>query len=291
MNPKPIRKAVILTAGLGSRFLPMTKAVPKAMLPIVDKPVVHYLVEEAIQSGIEDVIIVTGRGKHIIEDHFDHGFELETELKERGKHDLLNKIEGIEKMARFYYTRQEEFLGDGHAILCAKDIIGDEPFAVLFGDDIIDHEKPALQQLIEIYQETNTPVICTERVPKERISNYGIISPKSQEGRRIEVGELVEKPAAEDAPSEFGVVGKYICTPEVLTYIEESKAGHPDNEIRLINGFIRMLEDGKTLHALEVEGTRFDTGVRSGLLHANIHFALKEPDLEPKIKDLLKNLI
>ncbi len=272
-----VRKAVILTAGLGTRFLPMTKAVPKAMLPILNKPVIQYLVEEAIGAGIEEIIFVNGRGSEAIENHFNHSFELEHDLKERGKTDLLEKIQAIEKQAKFVYVRQDEARGDGHAILCAKHLIEDEPFAVLFGDDIIDGPKSAMQQLMDLYNKTGSPVICAERVPKDKISHYGVVGIGEEDGRQVSVASLVEKPSPEEAPSDLGIVGKYICTAEVLNYLEQAEAGHKDGEIRLIDGFKAMLADGKNISALEVEGTRYDTGNPKGWLEANIAFARKDP--------------
>lgn len=291
MTARPIRKAVILAGGLGSRFLPMTKAIPKAMLPIVDKPVIQYLVEEAISCGIEDIIIVTGRGKRAIEEHFDHSHELAHELSSRGKTEILRKVEAIEALASFAYVREKEARGDGHAILCAKDLIGNEPFAVLFGDDIIDHDVPALQQLMNIYEEVNAPVICAERVPMSRIHKYGVIDPEQTANGHTKVLAMVEKPAAEDAPSDLGVIGKYICTPEVLQNLQAANSSQSDGELRLIDGFIRMLAEGKELYAHQVEGTRFDTGNRAGLLQANVAYALKNPELREKIQETLRSYL
>lgn len=269
MKHPEVKKAVILTAGLGTRFLPATKAIPKAMLPILDKPVIQYLVEEALASGITDIIIVGGRGIHLIEDHLTRSHELEYELKERNKEHLLETVRPIEE-ARYAFTKQSEARGDGHAILCAKDLIGNEPFAVLFGDDIIDHESPALSQLLEVYQETGTPVIATQEIPQEMSPHYGMIDPESTEPY-INVKGLVEKPAPEDAPSNYGIIGKYVCTPEVLAYLESaSPAGE---ELRLIDGFRNMLATGFPIHAKMLEGTRFDTGNKKGWLAANQHFA------------------
>ncbi len=280
-----IRKAVFPAAGFGTRFLPVTKALPKEMLPILDKPVIQYLVEEAVASGIEEIIIITGRGKRAIEDHFDHSFELEHNLVEKEKHDLLKLVQDIEKLAKFIYVRQAQPLGDGHAILCAREIVGDEPFAVLFGDDIIDSKTPALAQLIEVYNKTGTSVICTEKVAKENISSYGVIDPLSQNGRIIEVRGLVEKPKAEDAPSDYGIVGKYICTPDIFKFLENSTPSS-QGEIKLIDGFRAMLAAGQKIHALEVEGTRYDTGNKWGLLQANIAYAMKDPELRAKVKSM-----
>lgn len=285
---KPIKKVVILAAGLGTRFLPMTKAIPKAMLPIVDKPVIQYLVEEALDSGIQEIIIVTGMGKRAIEEHFDHSYELEHELRSRGKLDLLETMERIEKKARFAYVRQENAHGDGHAILCAKDVLGEEPFAVLFGDDIVDGARPALRQLLDVYEKTGNPVLCVEKVSPENISNYGVIQVKNQDKRHIEVSGLVEKPKAEEAPSEYGIIGKYICTPEVLKNLAESESSHPDGEIRLIDGLRTHLEKGAQIEAWEVEGTRYDTGTPLGLLQANIAFAQKDPEMKEQLSEMLR---
>ena len=276
---KPVKKAVILAAGLGTRFLPMTKVIPKAMLPILNKPVIQYLVEEAIASGIHEIIIVTGIGKRTIEEHFDPSYELEHELKLRGKEDLLEEVQKLEKAARFVYVPQNEAKGDGHALLCAKELLDEEPFAVLFGDDIIDGPVPALAQLLKVYEETGTPVLCTERVPKERIGSYGVLGIASQEGRRIQVASLVEKPKPEEAPSNYGIIGKYICTPEVLEALLKSESGKNGGELRLIDGFRTLLAEGQSLYALEIDGTRYDTGTPLGLLEANIAFAKKYPEI------------
>lgn len=284
-----IRKAVFPAAGFGTRFLPVTKALPKEMLPILDKPVIQYLVEEAVASGIEEIIIITGRGKRAIEDHFDHSFELEHNLVEKEKHELLKLVQNIEKLAKFIYVRQAQPLGDGHAILCAKEVVGDEPFAVLFGDDIIDGKTPALSQLMKVYNQTGTSVICTEKVSSEEISSYGVIDPASQKGRVINVRGLVEKPKAKDAPSNYGIVGKYICTPDIFKFLENSKQSHK-GETKLIDGFRAMLAAGKKIHALEVEGTRYDTGNKWGLLQANIAYAMKDPELRAKVKSMCEGI-
>lgn len=285
---KPVKKVVILAAGLGTRFLPMTKAIPKAMLPILDKPVIQYLVEEALDSGINEIIIVTGYGKRAIEEHFDHSYELEHELRTRDKLELLEAMERIEKKARFVYVRQEDARGDGHALLCAADVIGDEPFAVLFGDDIIDTETPALRQLLALYEKTGNPVLCTEEVTADRISSYGVIGIKNKDGRSIEVSSLVEKPRAEDAPSLFGIVGKYVCTPEVLIALAQSSAASPDGEIRLIDGLRTHLAAGNAVHAWEIEGRRYDTGTPWGLLEANMAFAQKNADLKARMQEFFR---
>lgn len=285
---KPIKKVVILAAGLGTRFLPMTKAVPKPMLPILDKPVIQYLVEEALDSGIQEIIIVTGMGKRVIEEHFDHSYELEHDLRSRGKLDLLEDMERIEKKARFVYVRQESARGDGHALLCAKEVLGEEPFAVLFGDDLVDGPKPALKQLLEVYEKTGAPVLCVEKVSEENISNYGVIGIEKQEGRQIQINQLIEKPSASEAPSSYGIIGKYICTPDILKSLEISDSSHPDGEIRLIDGLRTHLENQGALYAWEVEGTRYDTGNQWGLLEANVAYALKNPEMKAKLTEMIR---
>lgn len=286
---KKIRKAVFPAAGFGTRFLPATKSQPKEMLPIVDKPVIQYLVEEAVNSGIEEIIIVTGRGKRSIEDHFDHSFELEHTLVEKGKMELLKAVRDIEKLATFVYVRQPVPLGDGDAILRAKEVIGDEPFAVMFGDDIVDHEKPALRQLIEQYEKTGSSIIALEKVPGDDISSYGVIKPAHSEGRLHEVESMVEKPKPEEAPSDLGIIGKYIATPEVIEALEKSSAGHQDGEIRLIDGLIELQKTQK-VYGYEIEGKRYDTGNKFGLITATIDYALKRDDLGPELRRYLKTL-
>ncbi|EKD48239.1 MAG: hypothetical protein ACD_65C00051G0003 [uncultured bacterium] len=283
-----IRKAVLPAAGFGTRFLPATKTLPKEMLPIVDKPVIQYIVEEAVNSGITEIIIITGRGKRAIEDHFDHSFELEYNLVEKGKTALLKEVKKIEKLAKFIYIRQPEPLGDGHAILCAKEVVGDEPFAVLFGDDIVDGKVPALKQLIDLYEQTKSSIIAVEKIPKGDTESYGVIEPLSSKGRTHEVKSLVEKPKPENAPSNLGIIGKYICTPEIFKHLEKAKSSHKDGEIRLIDGFRSLLKEQK-IYACELEGTRYDTGDKLGLIKATIDFALKRPDLKNDLTKFLKS--
>ena len=273
-----IRKAVFPAAGFGTRFLPVTKAQPKEMLPIVDKPVIQYLVEEAVASGIEEIIIVTGRGKRAIEDHFDYSYELEQTLVERGKRELIKEVRAIAEMAKFIYVRQPKPLGDGHAILCAKEVIGNEPFAVLFGDDLVDSQVPALKQLIDIYEKKHAPVIALEKIDKKDSKKYGIIEPEKSEGRLHRIKSLVEKPASNEAPSNLAIIGKYILTPEVLEALERVQSGK-DGEIRLINAF-QLLTGKMPLYGYEIEGKRYDTGDKLGFLQATIDFALKRKDLD-----------
>lgn len=271
MNVK-ISKAVILTAGLGTRFLPMTKVIPKAMLPIGNKPVIQYLVEEAVASGITDILFVNGRGHRMIEDHFSHSAELAEELKKAGKSDLLEELERIEKLAHFTYTIQEEPRGDGHALLLARHWVGSEPFAVLFGDDIVDGPTPALAQILQIYEKYGCPVLSIQPVEPKKITSYGVIEPISSNGPLHQISRLVEKPKPEEAPSNLGIIGKYICPPEIFAAIEAATPSR-DGELRLIDGLIHLLKQGNAIHALEIEGTRFDTGTQNGLLEAQNHFA------------------
>lgn len=284
----PIRKAIFPVAGFGTRFLPATKAQPKEMLPIVDKPVIQYLVEEAVAAGITDIVMVTGRGKRAIEDHFDSNFELEYTLVEKEKHELLEEVRNISKLANFIYVRQPKPLGDGHAILCARNIIGNEPCAVLFGDDVIDGKVPAIKQLMDVYQETGCSVIGVKEVPLEEISNYGTVGGLLLQDGLFQVEKLVEKPKPAEAPSNLAVIGKYIITPEVFDCIE--RGGHSaGGEKRLIDGFEVHLKT-HPIYAKILEGTRYDTGQKIGLLQANIDFALKRPDLSPELRKYLKSL-
>lgn len=283
-----IRKAVFPAAGFGTRFLPVTKAQPKEMLPIVDKPVIQYLVEEAVASGIEEIIIVTGRGKRAIEDHFDYSYELEQTLVERGKRELIKEVRAIAEMAKFIYVRQPKPLGDGHAILCAKEVIGNEPFAVLFGDDLVDSRVPALKQLIDIYEKKHAPVIALEKIDKKDSKKYGIIESEKSEGRLHRIKSLVEKPASNEAPSNLAIIGKYILTPEIWEALERVEKGK-DGEIRLINAF-QLLVGKMPLYGYEIEGRRYDTGDKLGFLQATIDFALKRKDLGPVFEKYMKDL-
>ncbi|MEK9132901.1 MAG: UTP--glucose-1-phosphate uridylyltransferase GalU [Patescibacteria group bacterium] len=283
-----IRKAVFPAAGFGTRFLPVTKAQPKEMLPIVDKPVIQYLVEEAVAAGIEEIIIVTGRGKRSIEDHFDYSYELEKTLVERGKSNLIKEVRKIAEMAKFVYVRQPRPLGDGHAILCAKEVIGNEPFAVLFGDDLVDSKVPAIKQLMDVYEKTGAPVMALEKIDKKNSKKYGIVDPKKRDGRLVEIKDLVEKPDPKSAPSDLAIIGKYILTPEVLEALERAEKGK-DGEIRLINAFQLLL--GKTpLYGYEIEGRRYDTGDKLGFLEATIDYALKRKDVGPQLRKYIQGL-
>lgn len=283
-----IRKAIIPAAGLGTRFLPATKASPKEMLPLVDKPLIQYVVEEAVASGIEDIIIVTGRGKRAIEDHFDISFELEENLKTKGKREALDNLRKISNSARFCYVRQPEALGLGHAILCAAHLVGDEPVAVLLGDDIIDSIKPTLQSMIEIYNRLKGPVIGVHRVPKEEIHQYGVISGALLEKGIHQVSDLVEKPSAEEAPSDIAVIGRYILTPEILSILERTEPGK-NGEIQLTDG-LKMYVQKNPLYAYEIDGKRHDAGDKLGLLKANVEFGLKNPEFGKAFREYLKSL-
>lgn len=285
-----ITKAIFPAAGFGTRFLPVTKAQPKEMLPIVDKPVIQYLVEEAVASGIKEIIIITGRGKRAIEDHFDYSFELEHNLVEKGKHSLLKEVQKISQLAKFIYVRQPEPLGDGHAILCAKELLGNEPFAVLFGDDLVDNKIPALKQLINIFEKKKSPVIALEKIDKKDSDKYGIIKTKNRtQGQKIhEIDDFVEKPNPKKAPSNLGIIGKYILTPEILTILEKIKPGK-DGEIRLIQA-LKILKNTQPIYGYEIQGKRYDTGTKIGFLKATIDFSLKHHDLGPELKDYLRSL-
>ena len=279
-----IKKAIIPAAGLGTRFLPATKAQPKEMLPIVDKPTIQYIVEEAVASGIEDIIIISGRGKRAIEDHFDTSYELETKLEQREKYELLEQVQSITKLANIHYIRQSEPKGLGHAIYCAHSFIGDDPFAVLLGDDIVISEEPCLKQLIDVYEQHETSVIGTHQVPKEDVAKYGIIQAVAgDEGNAIqEIESLVEKPSVEEAPSTLAIMGRYILTPAIFPILENLSAGK-GGEIQLTDGLIQLNEIEKVL-AYHFEGTRYDIGDKLGFVQATIDFALLREDLHDDIK-------
>jgi len=290
--PQPVRKAVFPAAGLGTRFLPATKSQPKEMLPLVDKPVIQYVIEEAMSSGIENIIIVTGRGKNAIEDHFDVSYELEKILESRGKTDLLEQVQSISKMVSVSYVRQKEALGLGHAILVAKHLVGNEPFAVLLGDDIIDAQVPCTQQMIEAFEKYGTSILATQRVDGPDISRYGVIKGEPAEAgpnpRTFRVQDLVEKPAFEEAPSNLAIIGRYILTPEIFDVLEQTV---PDKsaEIQLTNG-LRMLLERQPIHAYLFEGTRYDAGDKLGFLKATVEFALKREDLGKDFANYLRTL-
>ena len=288
-----LRKAVFPAAGLGTRFLPATKSQPKEMLPLVDKPLIQYVVEEAVASGIEHVIIVTGRGKNAIEDHFDVSFELEKILEVRGKLDLLDQVREISKMVSVSYVRQKEALGLGHAILVAKPLIGNEPFVVLLGDDIIDSKVPCTRQMISVFEKLQSSILATQVVDGPEISRYGVIKGKALEEEGLfshtyRVEDLVEKPPFEQAPSNLAIIGRYILTPEIFEILEKTL---PDRggEIQLTNG-LRLLLEKQSIYAYQFEGKRYDAGDKLGFLKATVEFALKREDLGKDFSNYLKSL-
>lgn len=287
-----VRKAIIPAAGLGTRFLPATKAQPKEMLPIVDKPTIQYIVEEAIASGIEDIMIVTGRGKRAIEDHFDKSYELEDILKKKGEENLLSLVQDISNLVNIHYIRQKEPKGLGHAIYCAKSFIDNEPFAVLLGDDIVDSEVPTLKQLIEVYDEYNTTVVGVQHVPQEEVSKYGIVDCKYVEDRVYKVKDLIEKPDREKAPSNIAILGRYIISPKIFYYLENATPGK-GGEIQLTDALKGLLSI-EALFAYDFVGKRYDVGNKLGFLEATVEYALKRNDLSKEfalyLKDLVKRL-
>ena len=285
---KIIRKAVFPAAGLGTRFLPATKAQPKEMLPLVDKPIIQYGVEEAVASGVDNIILVTGRGKNAIEDHFDVSVELETFLEARGKKDLLAEIRQISNLINFSYVRQGEPLGLGHAVLVTKNLVGDEPFAVILGDDVIDAEPPALSQMIDVFEEFQGPVLCVERVPRQDVSSYGIIDGEEIRPGVYRVRDMVEKPPRDEAPSDLAIIGRYILTPDIFAALEATVSDRT-GEIQLTNGLRRLLKD-RPIYGCRVDGVRHDTGNKLGFLKAVVYFALKRQDLAGPFSDYLRSI-
>ncbi len=283
-----IRKAVFPAAGLGTRFLPATKASPKEMLPLVDKPLIQYVVEEAVQSGIESIIIVTGRGKSAIEDHFDISFELENMLRERGKEEMFEESRSVSELARISYVRQKQALGLGHAILQAKDFVEGEPFAVMLADDIVDAEVPALKQMLAVYEETGAPVLGTMRVEGPAISRFGVLDAEEVRDGVFRVRDMVEKPRHEDAPSDLAIIGRYILTPDIFEEIERTEPG-AGGEIQITDA-MRALLKKREFYAVRFEGTRHDAGDKLGFLIATVEFALKRPDLGPQFREYLRSL-
>jgi UTP--glucose-1-phosphate uridylyltransferase len=283
-----IKKAVIPAAGLGTRFLPATKAQPKEMLPIVDKPTIQYIIEEAVESGIEDIIIVTGRNKRAIEDHFDKSVELEMLLGKTGKNEMLEIVEHISNLVDIHYVRQKEPLGLGHAVLCAKKFIGNEPFAVLLGDDIVDSEVPALRQMIDQFNQVQSSILGCNEVPRSEVNKYGIVDYSEQLDELFKVKSLVEKPDVEDAPSTQAIVGRYILTPAIFGMLEQIG---PDKkgEIQLTDAIDRLLEE-ESIYSYILKGKRYDVGDKFGFLQASIDFALKRPDLKDKVENYLKQI-
>ncbi|HDK3661008.1 TPA: UTP--glucose-1-phosphate uridylyltransferase GalU [Staphylococcus aureus] len=285
---KKIKKAIIPAAGLGTRFLPATKAMPKEMLPILDKPTIQYIVEEAARAGIEDIIIVTGRHKRAIEDHFDSQKELEMVLKEKGKSELLEKVQYSTELANIFYVRQKEQKGLGHAISSARQFIGNEPFAVLLGDDIVESEVPAVKQLIDVYEETGHSVIGVQEVPEADTHRYGIIDPLTKNGRQYEVKKFVEKPAQGTAPSNLAIMGRYVLTPEIFDYLKTQKEG-AGNEIQLTDAIERMNNDNQ-VYAYDFEGERYDVGEKLGFVKTTIEYALKDDSMVEELTRFIKEL-
>lgn len=283
---KRIRKAIIPAAGLGTRFLPATKAQAKEMLPIVDKPTLQYIIEEAIESGIEEILIVTGRNKKSIEDHFDRSVELELELEKKGKIEMLNMVQDISNMVNICYIRQKEPKGLGYAVYCAKSFIGNEPFAVLLGDDIVDSETPCLKQMISAYDEYKTSILGVQEVARENVDKYGILDVKHIEDRVYKVKDMVEKPALDEAPSNIAILGRYIITPEIFNILENQAPGK-GGEIQLTDA-LKTLATKEAIYAYNFQGRRYDVGDKLGFLQATVDFALKRPELRDDFISFLK---
>jgi UTP--glucose-1-phosphate uridylyltransferase len=291
MSDATVRKAVFPAAGLGTRFLPATKAQPKEMLVLVDKPVIQYGVEECVDSGIDNIILVTGRGKNAIEDHFDVSVELETFLEARGKKEQLAEIRKISNLINFSYVRQGEPLGLGHAVLVTRALVGDEPFAVVLGDDVIDADPPAIKQMVDVFERVKGPVLAVERVPMDQVSSYGVIAPNLSVdlGPGVwEVKDLVEKPPRAEAPSDLAIIGRYILTPDIFPALAATKSDRT-GEIQLTNGLRELLKT-RPIYACEVKGVRHDTGNKLGFLKAVVYFALRRPDLRDKFSEYLSSL-
>jgi len=287
---KLVRKAIFPAGGLGTRFLPATKVIPKEMLALVDKPLIQYGVEEAIASGIEHIIIITGRGKGTMEDHFDHSFELDATLERRGKHELLAVSRGVATMARINYVRQKEPLGLGHAVLCAKELVGDEPFAVILPDDVIDADPPCLKQMIDVFTEKKGSVLATQTVEGPAISSYGVLagSPDPENPRIYNCTGMVEKPKLEDAPSKQAIIGRYVLSPRVFSLLEQTRPG-AGGEIQLTDGIKALLKEEKVF-GYTFKGKRYDAGDKFGMLQATVEFALKRPEFGDKFRAYLKEL-
>ncbi len=283
-----VRKAIIPAAGLGTRFLPATKAQPKEMLPIVDKPTIQYIIEEAVAAGIEDIIIVTGRSKRSIEDHFDRSVELELELEKSGKEDYLKMVRDIADMANVHYIRQKQPRGLGHAVLVARQFIGNEPFAVLLGDDVVVAQQPCIGQMMEQFEQKQASILGVQTVPKEMVNKYGIIAGNQVDDRLYRVEDMVEKPAIDKAPSQVAVLGRYIITPEIFDYLETQGAGC-GGEIQLTDALKRLAKD-QEVYAYDFKGHRYDVGSKIGFLQANIEFALRNDELKERMKEYLDEL-
>ncbi|MFL6279401.1 MAG: UTP--glucose-1-phosphate uridylyltransferase GalU [Vicinamibacterales bacterium] len=283
-----IRKAVFPAAGLGTRFLPATKAQPKEMLPLVDKPIIQYGVEEAVESGVDNIILVTGRGKNAIEDHFDVSVELETFLEARGKKELLAEIRQISNLINFSYVRQGEPLGLGHAVLVTRPLVGDEPFAVILGDDVIDAKPPALRQMIDVFQDVQGPVLAIEQVPPEDVSSYGIIDAEEIRPGVYRIRDLVEKPPRDEAPSNLAIIGRYVLTPDIFPALQATVSDRT-GEIQLTNGLRRLLKS-RPIYGCRIDGVRHDTGNKLGFLKAVVYFALRRPDLGNAFREYLRGI-
>ena len=283
-----VRKAVIPAAGLGTRFLPATKSQPKEMLPIVDKPTIQYIIEEAAAAGIEDIIVVTGRNKRSIEDHFDRSIELEMELERTGKEQMLQMVKAIPEIANIHFIRQKQALGLGHAVLTASHFIGDEPFAVLLGDDVVISRKPVLQQMVEVFNEYRTSILGVQEVSEEVVHKYGIVDCKHVDEGIYKVKDLVEKPKREDAPSRIAILGRYILTPTIFSYLETQEPG-AGGEIQLTDGLKRLARN-EAMYAYIFKGHRYDVGTKMGFLQANIEFALRNPETSDDLKNYLADL-
>ncbi|MEJ8554007.1 UTP--glucose-1-phosphate uridylyltransferase GalU [Tepidibacter sp. Z1-5] len=284
-----VRKAIIPAAGLGTRFLPATKAQPKEMLPIVDKPTLQYIIEEAVDSGIEEILIITGRNKQSIEDHFDKSVELEMQLEKQGKEELLDIVKNISNMINIHYIRQKEPRGLGHAIYCAKHFIGNEPFAVMLGDDIVDAKKPCLKQLIDAYSEYRTTILGVQNVPNEDVNKYGIVDGKYIEDRIYKVKDLIEKPEVEKTPSNIAILGRYIITPRIFEILENLPAGK-GGEIQLTDG-LKELAKTEAMYAYNFEGRRYDVGDKLGFLQATVDYALKRDSLRDEFLAYLNDTV
>ena len=284
-----VQKAIIPAAGLGTRFLPATKAQPKEMLPIVDKPSLQYIIEEAVASGIEEILIITGRNKQSIEDHFDKSVELELELEKSGKDELLREVRKISDMVNIHYIRQKEPRGLGHAIYCAKSFIGNEPFAVLLGDDIVDSEVPCLQQMIKAYDEYKTTILGVQEVPDTDVDKYGIVKGMYIEDRIYKVRDLIEKPSIDEAPSNIAILGRYIISPRIFDILEHTAPGK-GGEIQLTDA-LKELAQKEAMYAYNFEGRRYDVGDKLGFLEATVEFALKREGLRDEFLEYLKNIL
>lgn len=286
--PKEITKAVFPAAGLGTRFLPATKASPKEMLALVDKPLIQYVVEEAVSSGIEEVVMITGRGKRAIEDHFDVAFELEEDLKSKGKHELLSEVQRIADLVTFCYIRQKKALGLGHAVLTAKRVVGNEPFAVLLGDDIIDSDVPVLRQMMDVHKKYPATILAIQEVPHSETRQYGIVDAKKVEDGVYLVTDLVEKPSPAAAPSNLAIIGRYILAPEIFTALEQTKPGK-GGEIQLTDG-LKLLMEKQPIYAYKFQGVRHDAGDKLGFLKATVEFGLKNGEFGDAFRAYLKTL-